>query len=105
MHWLNIVIIVYVGHSNNKPVTTKNWKNEFHDSLRYINITPVYPKWRVNSLRHGEITVQIVAGVHWNDVQKSCRHTLDSRSTWMYTHLFSQEDADNRYEKEKLFNN
>ena len=92
-------------YKTGKPVTQEQWSKEFDNSLRYINLTPQYPKWRTNSLRHGEITDQIAAGVHLHDVQKFCRHTFDSKSTWLYTHLSSKEDADNRYEKEKLFFN
>ena len=88
---------------NGKPVTCDEFRREFDSSLRFINITPSYPKWRANSLRHGEISDQIAAGIGLKHVQKFCRHVQGSKSTWIYTHLSGVEEADNRHVYEKKF--
>ena len=88
---------VVFRYKNGKPVTTKEFRIEFNNSLKYIGITPNYPNWRANSLRHGEITDQIAAGISEKEVQKFARHVFGSKSTWIYTHLSSEEEADKRH--------
>ena len=81
-------------YQDGKVVQCDDWRREFDKSLRYIGIEPIYPTWRVNSLRHGEITDQLAAGIPYQQVQQFARHAIGSRSTWIYSHTSSREQAD-----------
>ena len=54
---------------------------------------PKAPQWRPHSLRLGVIYDLIAAGVPAWLVKKYARHTPDSKVTWTYTHLRSEEEA------------
>ena len=90
---INIVFRFQDGTS----VSLNMWRVEFNDSLRFIDVEPKYLTWRVNSLTHGEITDQIAPRVKFEDVHKFAIHAINSKSTWIYTHLTSKEEADIRF--------
>ena len=88
-------------HNNGQPVLCTEFRKEFNDALRYIDITPSYPAFRANSLRHGEITDEIARGVDLKTIQQFCRHVPGSKSTHIYTHLTAKEQADIMHSKHK----
>ena len=83
-------------------VTSSEWMKEFKLALKYINIDAVYPYWRPHSLRKGEITDLMAAGVDLYFVKKIARHTPQSLTTYEYIQLETDEEAEliaNKYIK------
>ena len=74
-------------------ITSSEWIKEFKLALLRINITAVYPYWRPHSLRKGEISDMMAAGVDIYFIRKLARHTPKSLTTFEYIQLETDEEA------------
>ena len=74
-------------------ITSSEWITEFKLALKRINISAVYPYWRPHSLRKGEISDMMAAGVPMYIIRKCARHTPKSKTTFDYIQLQTDEEA------------
>ena len=75
-------------------ITAQEYIDEFKLALLQVNIVAKYPYWRPHSLRKGEISDLVAAGVPFELVKKHARHTPDSDTTFTYIQLETDEEAD-----------
>ena len=81
-------------NSNGTLVTGDEFRAELKQALIFIGIkNPKFPYWRAHSLRHGEITDLIAAGVPIELVRKYARHVPKSPTTFLYIQLETDEEA------------
>ena len=112
VHWMKLYRKYFIakwGSTANKPVfLLPNGKLllqaevalELKKVLKAIGIkNPVYPYWRPHSLRHGEITDLMDAGIELWLIKKLVRHTPNSKVTFLYTHLSSVRESEKLHEK------
>ena len=80
-------------HVNGNIVTAKDFRLEFAAALLTVGIKAKHPYWRPHSLRSGEISDMMAAGVPFEYIQKHARHTPNSKTTWTYIQVETNEDA------------
>ena len=78
---------------NGTPVITKDYLAEFKCALADVGITMKHPYWRPHSLRKGEISDLVAAGIPFELIKKYARHTPDSKVTFTYIQLETDEEA------------
>ena len=79
---------------NGKLLRQSDVSFELKRALKYIGVkNPCYPRWRPHSLRYGEITDLMAAGVDVWLVKKYARHTPNSDVTFHYTQLTAEEES------------
>lgn len=86
-----------------KLVTGAYFRVEFKRALTFVGIKEVKaPFWRPHSLRYGEISDLIAAGVPIEQVRKYARHVPQSETTFRYIQLQTDEEAyivSNKYKR------
>ena len=82
-------------NSNGSLVTGAHVRAELKNSIKKLGISGKdLSTFKPHSLRYGEITDLFAAGVEPWLVKKYARHTPDSKITFHYTRLQSEEEAD-----------
>lgn len=74
-------------------ITGTIYREEFAKALKFINIEAKYPYWRVHSLRYGEISDLAAAGVSIAYIRQYARHSPQSKITFHYIQLHTDEEA------------
>ena len=90
------------NHNNGDIVTADDFRHEFKEALLTVGIIAKHPYWRPHSLRAGEISDMVAAGVPFKYVKKLARHTPDSKTTFIYIKIGTNEEAtmvNNKYLK------
>ena len=80
-------------HPDGTLVTANDYLNEFKLVLASVGIKAKYPFWRPHSLRKGEISDLVAAGVPFELIKKYARHTPNSKTTFTYIQLETDEEA------------
>ena len=80
-------------NSNGSLITSRVWRDEFKKALALVNIVAKHPYWRPHSLRKGEISDLVAAGIAFEMIKKHARHTPDSKTTFLYIQLETDEEA------------
>ena len=80
-------------HPCGEIVTAKEFREEFASLLLTVGIKAEHPYWRPHSLRAGEISDMVAAGVPYKCVKKHARHSPKSETTWIYVKVGTNEEA------------